>query len=249
MSLAIVCSYYSAHNVTIQLVTTVHTMSLYSQLLQYTQCHYIASYYSTHNVTIQLVTTVHTMSLYSQLLQCTQCHYIASYYSAHNVTIQLVTTVRTMSLALSYIASYCSAVSQLQQCKLCHYMQLVTQLYTTVYTVSLNMHNITMDSQLAVQPDYLSQLATVCTMTLHLCTYSAYSIIMHVPCMYITVHTKCHNVQQCSYIAMLLQLVIAILQCIVSLCMQIPRSLSLYVATVYTGTLQLHYIASYRYSQ
>ena len=142
----------------IQLVTTVHTMSLYRQLLQCLQCHYI------HR---------------SQLLQCVQCHQL--------VATQLATVVQSHSYnSVNFVT-----------------MQLVTQLYTTVYTVSLNMHNITMDSQLAVQPDYLSQLATVCTVTLHLCIYSAYSITIYHACILLCMYkvSQCTTVQLYGYVA------------------------------------------------
>ena len=59
---------------------------------------------------------------------------------------------------------------------------------------------------------------------------------MHV---YYSACTKCHNVQQCSYIAMLLQLVIAILHAVHSVIMYVDtmQFVTIYVATVYTGTL------------
>ena len=103
-------------------------------------------------------------------------------------------------------------------------MQLVTQLYTTVYTVSLNMHNITMDSQLAVQPNYLSQLATVCTVTLYIFVSTVHTASPYTMHVYYSACTKCHNVQQCSYIAMLLQLVIAILHTVHSVIMYVDTT-------------------------
>ena len=209
------CS-YNVQCVTIY-VATMYTVSLYIYVA--TQCHYVA--------------TVHTVSLCS--------------YSAHNVTMQLqyiytvslciryiVATVYTLSLCSCNVSLYqqqymchVSLCSQLHcvtmqlQCTHCYCVASYVAIYTTVYTVSLNMHNITMASQLAVQPDYLSQLATVCTVTLHLCIYSAYSITMYHACI-----LQCmYKVSQCTtvqlYIAMLLQLVIAILHTVHSVIMYV----------------------------